>query len=98
MVIDNHILQIIIEFILQDEHIQWLVEMLHVNPHVAIESLRCQLNEAFQFPRLVSINYVLFAIQSQVGFILELMCYEPNDFNNEAHCSFTLMMTYKQSS
>jgi hypothetical protein len=52
-----------------------------------MESLHRQLNEALQFPRRVSINYVSRAICSQVGFTLKLMHYEPNDFSNEEHYS-----------
>jgi hypothetical protein len=36
-------------------------------------------------------------IQSQVGFTLKLMHFEPNNFNNKEHYSFILMMTHKQS-
>ena len=32
---------------LQDEHIQWLVERLHVDPNVVVKSLHRQLNEVF---------------------------------------------------
>ena len=40
--------------VLQDEHIQWLLEKLDGNPDITLESLHHQLNEAFQFPRPVS--------------------------------------------
>ena len=33
--------------ILKDEHIQWLVQRLHVDPNIIVETLHCQLNEAF---------------------------------------------------
>jgi hypothetical protein len=83
--------------ILQDEHIQWLAGRPHVYAYITVESLHHELNEVFQFPHPVSINCVSKAIWSQIGFNLKLMCYEPNDFNNEEHHSFTLMLTYKQS-
>lgn len=44
--------------ILQEEYIQWF----YVDPNITIESIHHHLNEAFQFPRHVSINYVLKAI------------------------------------
>lgn len=36
--------------ILQDEHIQWLEERLHVDPNITAESPHCQLNKVFHFP------------------------------------------------
>ena len=33
--------------ILQDNHIQWLVERLDVDPKITVESLKCQLNEVY---------------------------------------------------
>lgn len=44
--------------ILEDEHIQWLVEMLDVDPNIIFESLYCQINEVFQFPCHVFINCI----------------------------------------
>ena len=44
--------------ILQDEHIQWLLERFYVDPNITIESFYCHLSEGFHFPRHVSINYV----------------------------------------
>jgi hypothetical protein len=38
--------------ILQDEHIQWLVERLHVDPDIPIEFLYCHVNEVFNFHTL----------------------------------------------
>ena len=69
--------------ILQDRHMQWLVERLHVDPNIIVESRHPQLNEVFQFPHLVYNSCVSKAIQIQVGFTLKLMHYEPNDYNNE---------------
>ena len=69
--------------ILQDEHIQWLVERLHVDPNITIESLLCQLNEVFQLCCHVFITCISKAVQSQVGCSLKLLRYEPNDYNNE---------------
>jgi hypothetical protein len=48
--------------ILKDEHIQWLVQRLHVDPNIIVESLHCQLNEAFQFPCPIFISCVSKAI------------------------------------
>ena len=79
--------------ILQDGHIQWLLEKLHVHPNITVKSLHYQLNEVFNFLRLLSINYVSEAIQIQVEFTLKLMRHEPNEFNNEERYSFTLVMT-----
>ena len=69
---------------LQNVNIQWL-ERLHVDPDIIVESLHCQLNEAFQFPPPLSINCVPKANLSQDRFTLKLMRYEPNDYNNEEH-------------
>ena len=63
--------------ILQDEHIQLLVERLDANPNITIEYLHCKLNEAFQFPHHVSISCDSKAIQRQPRFTLKLMQYEP---------------------
>ena len=65
------------------EHIQWLVERFDANPNITVESLHRQLNEVFQFSRLVSINCDTKAIWSQVGFALKLMRYVLDDYNNE---------------
>ena len=71
--------------ILQDVHIQWLVERLNTDPNIIVESFHHQLNEVFQFPYLVSITCDLKAIQNQVEFTLKLMRYELNDNNNDEH-------------
>ena len=38
--------------VLQDEYIQWLLEKLHANPDITLESLHHELNEAFSFHAL----------------------------------------------
>ena len=70
--------------ILQDVHIQWLVEKLHVDVDVIVESNHRQLNEVSQFASLVFIGCVSKTIRSQARFTLKLMRYEPNDHNIEA--------------
>ena len=62
--------------LLQDEHIQWLVDRLHVDLDITKESLHRQPNEAFHFSFLVSISGVSKAIWSQIRIILKLMHYE----------------------
>ena len=69
--------------ILQDEHIWWLIDRLHVDPYITVESLHRELSEFFQFPCHVSISCVSKAVGSPVGFTLKLMQYEPYDYNNE---------------
>ena len=71
--------------ILEDEHIQWLVEMLDADPNITVESLHCQLNEAFQFSHHVSISFDSKAIQRQARFTLKLIWYEPVEYDNEGH-------------
>lgn len=63
--------------ILQDEHIQWLVDRLHEYPNIIVESIHRQMNKAFQFACHASINIVPKAVRSRVGFILKLMHYKP---------------------
>ena len=53
--------------IVQDEHIQWLIKRLDAKLNITVKSLYHQLNEVFQFPCHVSINYFSKAIWSQVG-------------------------------
>ena len=72
--------------ILQDEHIQWLVERLDANlVDITVESFHHQLNEAFQFPHLVSIIFVSKAIKKQAKFTLKLMRYKLNNYKNEEY-------------
>ena len=35
---------------LQDGHIEWLLERLHIDPNITVKSRHRQLNEVFQFP------------------------------------------------
>lgn len=60
---------------------QRLVERTHVDPDIAVESLHRQLNEVLQSPRPLSISCVSKTIQSRRGFALELMHYEPYDYD-----------------
>jgi hypothetical protein len=71
--------------ILQDVNIQWLVERLHVDPHITVESLHRWLNEVFQFPRAISIYCVSTASPSQNRLLLKFMRYESNYYNSEEH-------------
>ena len=48
-----------------------------------VKSFHRQLNEAFQFSRLVFINCVSKVLRSQARCTLKLTWYEPNDYNNE---------------
>ena len=71
--------------ILQDEHIQWLVERLHVNPNITVKSLHGQLNEVFQFPHTYPVVMFQKPFEVKSDATLKLMCYEPDDYNNEEH-------------
>lgn len=73
--------------VLQDEHIQWLMEKLDANPDMIVESLHHQLNEAFQFPCPTSTSCLSKAIRNQARYIPKLMRNEPKNYNKEERLS-----------
>lgn len=83
---------------LQDKHTQWLVERIHVDPSISVESLNCQLNEIFLNSQALYLSIVFQKpFEVKLYLPLKLMPYKPYDFNNDEQYFSTSRMTYKQS-